>query len=151
MSNNDRLNQQLLLLFREIERVQRKRAAPPPPPPPPQAKQFILYRPVTLDWKRLGGGVLALLGGMALALYVTYGSFTPCGALHSKARALYVSAVGAANPLALAFASMIPLDNMIDAMVTERFGSAGPLQCTAVLFGRDWDAMEERMRHQPRS
>src|SRR6516162_5124623 len=80
--NSDRLNESLEALFREIKRVQAaKRAAPPPPPPRPPASPGSAPPPPppglsALDQRRLlkafAAGVTAFLGGLALAMYMTY-------------------------------------------------------------------------------
>ncbi len=137
---------------RFLQQAGRASGAKPPPPPPPEPKQAKFNYPVTLDRKRLlklASCVAATLGGMAFALYLNYGSFTPCGALHAKARALFMTAVGTDHPFALMLAGVMPVEALVDEGLTQRFGSAGPLQCTYVLFSPDWDqAMRDAMHHE---
>ena len=149
--NSDRLNESLEALFREIKRVQAaKRAAPPPPPPRTPASPGSAPPPPppglsALDQRRLlkafAAGVTAFLGGLALAMYMTYGAVTPCGALYSKARSTLNAAVvanvdtksdGAAigSGLALMFLNAIPVESIVDGMLIKRFGRAGQLECT---------------------
>ena len=89
---------------------------------------------------------------MSLALYLSYGSPTPCGALHAKVRSYMTAAAmqhldtssgGAAvgSSLALLMINAMPVENLVDAALTKRFGSAGPLQCSLMLF-QNWDDLK---------
>jgi hypothetical protein len=107
----------------------------------------LLLKPISLPT-----GLAISLAAAAIGMYLSYGSVSPCGALHSKVRSLMTNAAmthldgskpGAAlgSGLALMFLNSMPIEAMVDAKLTQSFGAAGPLQCTWALFQVDWSAV----------
>jgi hypothetical protein len=107
----------------------------------------------------------AIVAGAAVlgygSLYLTYDTFSPCTALHQKARVIINAGLmqhlkdhpapdgpfkGLAEAFALKMISVMPIDELIDTKLTERWGAAGPLQCTAALVSFDWNGMRTAMR-----
>jgi hypothetical protein len=84
--------------------------------------------------------LLALAAAAPVAYaFANYGTISPCAILHQNVRAALLEVVDNPSSPALArgitntLLAMLPIDTLVDAALTRKLGSAGPLQCLEAL------------------